>query len=321
MTRIQTPIDHFFSFSMRIILYEQVSFFLTQAKLLSGFLLQQAQSVFFDITFVFFQKRFKRNERNPPGGKAVQVSDPAVGLCRKILRFAVRGTFEHKLFFVCWYPHRSTYLQVFSVARRSWTLNFKAKIASEHTRKKLKVGIKSARPYFPRRCSRVGVRSEAVPKNIQPAPTKCSCTTTLTSKLSSFGLDPRRSSNFSFWLLIWVGIEPSTSAGPDCCISWTQNCWKWMCGRYQRRRDCGSFQEGPAVDVNSSSRLPPWSYKYGGVAGVNTLVLAESLPMSRSVGTVLFENESHYVHLITSQYEYVVNLFFGFLLVHVKVNC
>ena len=41
-----------------------------------------------------------------------------------------------------------------------------------------------------------------VPKNIQPARTKCSWTTTLTGKLSSFGLDPRRSSNFSFCLLV-----------------------------------------------------------------------------------------------------------------------
>ena len=42
--------------------------------------------------------------------------------------------------------------------------------------------------------------------------------------------------------------------------------------------------------------------KYG---GVNTLYLGKSLPMSLSLGTVLYE--SHYVHLITSQYECVVN--------------
>ena len=48
------------------------------------------------------------------------------------------------------------------------------------------------------RCSRVRVRRVVVPKNIQPARTKCSWTTTLTGKLSSFGFDPRRSSNFSF---------------------------------------------------------------------------------------------------------------------------
>ena len=41
-------------------------------------------------------------------------------------------------------------------------------------------------------CSRVRVR-RVVPKNIQPARTKCSWTTTLTGKLSSFGRDPRRS--------------------------------------------------------------------------------------------------------------------------------
>ena len=50
----------------------------------------------------------------------------------------------------------------------------------------------------PCRCSRVRVRRVVVPKNIQPARTKCSWTTTLTGKLSSFGFDPRRSSNFSF---------------------------------------------------------------------------------------------------------------------------
>ena len=61
--------------------------------------------------------------------------------------------------------------------------------------------------------------------------------------------------------LIWraPGVEPSTSAGPDCWISWIQNCWKWKCGRFQRRRGGGSFLEEPAVDVNSSSMLPPWS--------------------------------------------------------------
>ena len=43
------------------------------------------------------------------------------------------------------------------------------------------------------------------------------------------------------------------------------------------------------------------------LGGVNTLFLGESLPMSLSVGTVLYENESQYVHLIASQYECVVN--------------
>ena len=44
--------------------------------------------------------------------------------------------------------------------------------------------------------------------------------------------------------------------------------------------------------------------KYG---GVNTLFLGESLPLSLSVGTVLFENESRFVHLIISQYECMMN--------------
>ena len=48
------------------------------------------------------------------------------------------------------------------------------------------------------RCSRVRVRRVVVPKNIQPARTKCLWTTTLTGKLSSFGFNPRKSSNFSF---------------------------------------------------------------------------------------------------------------------------
>ena len=143
-----------FSFSMRIILYEQVSFSLAQAKLLSGFLLQQAQSVFLDLTFCFYQKRFKRNERNPPAGKAVQVSDPEIGLCRKTLRFGVGGIFAHKLFFVCWYPHRSTYLEVFSVPQRSWTLNFEAKIARGTHPKKAESWKISARPSSPRQPQR-----------------------------------------------------------------------------------------------------------------------------------------------------------------------
>ena len=47
-------------------------------------------------------------------------------------------------------------------------------------------------------CSRARVRRVAVPKNIQPTCAKCSSTTMLTGKLSSFGFDPHRSSSFSF---------------------------------------------------------------------------------------------------------------------------
>ena len=164
MTRVQTPIDHFlfflnadhgqkcydmctnaywsrFSFSIRIILHEQVSFPLAQAKLLSGFFAPTSSISFLGPYLLFFAKMFQvERVETHPRGKAVQVSDPAIGLCRKIRRFSVGGVFEHRLFFVCWYPHRSTYLQVFSVPRRSWMLNLEAKIAVEHTRKKLEVG-------------------------------------------------------------------------------------------------------------------------------------------------------------------------------------
>ena len=54
---------------MRIILYEQVSFFLAQAKLLSGFLLQQAQSVFLDLTFCFLQETFQVERAKPTRGE------------------------------------------------------------------------------------------------------------------------------------------------------------------------------------------------------------------------------------------------------------
>ena len=80
------------------------------------------------------------------------------------------------------------------------------------------------------RCSRVRVRRVVVPKNIQPARTKCSWTTTLTGKLSSFGFDPRWSSNFSFCFSTvglgltalprqWPGMPRSLSpAGvTNCC--------------------------------------------------------------------------------------------------------
>ena len=80
------------------------------------------------------------------------------------------------------------------------------------------------------RCSRVRVRRVVVPKTIQSARTKCSWTATLTGKLSSFGLDPRRSSNFSFcfehsdsvWLPVprpWPGMPRSARlAGvTNCC--------------------------------------------------------------------------------------------------------
>ena len=77
-------------------------------------------------------------------------------------------------------------------------------------------------------------------------------------------------------------------------ISWIQSCWKWKCGRSQRRRGGGSFREGPARDffLRVASAL-----KYG---GKNTLLFGESL----SVGSVLFENESRYVHLLIDWYFY-----------------
>ena len=54
---------------MRTILYEQVSFSLAQAKLLSGFLVQQAQSVFLDLTFCFFAKTFQAERAEPTRGE------------------------------------------------------------------------------------------------------------------------------------------------------------------------------------------------------------------------------------------------------------
>ena len=54
---------------MRIILYEQVSFSLALAKLLSGFLVQQAQSVFSDLTFCFFAKTFRAERVEPTRGE------------------------------------------------------------------------------------------------------------------------------------------------------------------------------------------------------------------------------------------------------------
>ena len=126
------------------------------------------------------------------------------------------------------------------------------------------------------------------------------------------------------WLIWpWAGVEPLTSAGPDCCISWIQNCWKWKCGRSQRPQRRWFF---PSRTCSWRELfLAPSALKYGGVGGsekerkifflfhfplggVNTLFLSKSLPMSLSVGTVLYENESHYVHLITSQYECVVSV-------------
>ena len=76
-----------------------------------------------------------------------------------------------------------------------------------------------------RRCSRVRVRRVAVPKNIQPARTKCSWTTTLTGKLSSFSLDPRRSSNFSF--CFWTLGLSLTALAEDMAryASIAESCW------------------------------------------------------------------------------------------------
>ena len=95
-----------------------------------------------------------------------------------------------------------------------------------------------------RRCSRVRVRRVAVPKNIQPARTKCWWTTTLAGKLSSFGLDPRGSSSFSFcfehsdsvWLRVprqWPGMPRSANlAGVTNCHPTVY--LKWMPRRESR---------------------------------------------------------------------------------------
>ena len=65
---------------MRIILYEQVSFSLAQAKLLSGFLLQQAQSVFLTLPFVF-AKTLQAERAEPTRGK----SSPSQRPCNRLV--------------------------------------------------------------------------------------------------------------------------------------------------------------------------------------------------------------------------------------------
>ena len=95
--------------------------------------------------FVFCKKFSSSLTGNHPKQKGAQVSSPAIGLCRKILRFPVGGIFEHKVFFVCYYPLCSAYLRVFYAPWRSWFFNFEAKVARRHTRKMLKVAKKSAR--------------------------------------------------------------------------------------------------------------------------------------------------------------------------------
>ena len=79
--------------------------------------------------------------------------DPAMRFCRKILRFAVGGFLEHKSFFVSWYRLCSArYPQLFSAPRKSFILNFKAKIARENTRNRSSSNLeeKLARPYSSR---------------------------------------------------------------------------------------------------------------------------------------------------------------------------
>ena len=114
------------------------------------------------------------------------------------------------------------------------------------------------------------VRRAVVPKNIQPARTKCSWTTTLTGKFSSFGFDPRRSSNFSFcldgfnnsvWLRVprpWPGMPRSASL-----VSVTNCCWihptffylKWRPSREWRDTSQihGLFRSQKLVEASSNS--------------------------------------------------------------------
>ena len=119
-----------------------------------------------------------------------------------------------------------------------------------------------------RRCSRVRVRRVVVPKNIQPARTKCSWTTTLTGKLSSFGLDPRRSSNFSFcfehsdsvWLRVprpWPGMPRSANLASvkNCCWIHPTLYLKWMPRRQWRDKPNRPFRAQASLSKRLQTRL------------------------------------------------------------------
>ena len=138
-----------------------------------------------------------------------------------------------------------------------------------------KIGIKffwtgrDVEPSSGRRCSRVRVRRVAVPKNIQPARTKCSWTTTLTGKLSSFSLDPRRSSNFSF--CFWTLGLSLTALAEDMAryASIAESCWChklffesmqlffWRGGprEWRRTNQIGFFDRG-SLSKRLQTRLP-----------------------------------------------------------------
>ena len=98
---------------------------------------------FLGLYLLFFANMFQWIERNPP---AVQVSDPAIGLCRKILKIRSRRQFWAQVILrllvsIMFYISAS-------VLRTTKKLNgqFEANIAREHTRKKAQSWKKSARP-------------------------------------------------------------------------------------------------------------------------------------------------------------------------------
>ena len=117
------------------------------------------------------------------------------------------------------------------------------------------------------RCSRVRVRRVVVPKNIQPARTKCSWTTTLTGKISSFGLDPRRSSNFSFWFehsdSVWLRVprpwpgmprSANLAGATNCCWIQPTLYLKWRPRREWRDTNRMGFFDHRSL----SKRLQTW---------------------------------------------------------------
>ena len=122
MAHIHTPVDHFLLSQCESFCMSRSVFLLYRQSCHQDFAPTSSIS-FLGTYLLFFCKNVSsKSSGTNPQRKAVEVSNTAISLSRKILRLAVERTFEHKLFFFCWYPQLSTKLFL-SVLRTTKKLN------------------------------------------------------------------------------------------------------------------------------------------------------------------------------------------------------
>ena len=109
-----------FTFSPWIDLYEQTKFSFVERRNLKKVLSSNMLNLFFlNLPVDQYKENPRKRRGTTPRRKPVRQCGPTIGLCRKMLRIAVGGIFEHKLLWIWRYPVRLTYLRMFSVPPRS----------------------------------------------------------------------------------------------------------------------------------------------------------------------------------------------------------